>query len=421
MTRPEPRRQSFEVFLDASDLGPLKKVGILYRHEIRTDLPASFEYDEAWLHDGRAFMLDPRLELWSGEQYPPPGTGAFGIFMDSAPDRWGRVLMERRESVRALHEGRKPRSLQELDFLLGVNDLTRTGALRFRAPERGVFLDDSENPAPPFTSLRELAEVSRRIESADSESLPEYEKWLAMLMAPGTSLGGARPKANFTDEFGCLWLAKFPAQEDRNDVGAWEFLLNKLARRAGIQVPEARLEELSPRYRTYCAARFDRHGDTRRMFASAMTLLERRDGDQDSSYLDIAQFVSDHGVVNHIEEDLEQLFRRVVFNVMAGNRDDHLRNHAFIREPGGWRLSPAYDVNPVPAKSQHAIRLDESMAVPDLDTVLATCGYYRINKSKARKIRDEIQGVVSTWRTEAKNLGLPRLEVELMGTAFRNP
>ncbi len=418
MATPRPRRQAFEVFLDAKELGPLQKVGSLFRHETRTDLPAAFEYDEDWLHGDRVFMLDPRLELWTGAQYPPTGTTAFGIFMDSAPDRWGRVLMERRESVRARHEGRRARTLQEVDFLLGVNDLTRIGALRFRSMEDGSFLDASENAAPPFTTLRELADVSRRIERADSESLPEYERWLARLMAPGTSLGGARPKANFTDEDGRLWLAKFPAQEDRYDVGAWEFLVHELARRAGIQVPDARLEELSPRHRTYCAARFDRTGDSRRMFASAMTLLERRDGDKDSGYLDLAQFVSDHGIANQIEEELEQLFRRVVFNVMVGNRNDHLRNHACIREPGGWRLSPAYDVNPVPGKSEHAIRLDESSAAPNLDAVLATSGYYRMERSKAKKILAEVKGEVARWRREADNLGLPRSEIEWVGTAL---
>ncbi|HKP97457.1 MAG TPA: HipA domain-containing protein [Fibrobacteria bacterium] len=418
MATHKPRRQAFEVFLDAPELGPIQKVGTLFRHEIRTDLPASFEYDKDWLHGDRVFMLDPRLELWTGPQYPPAGATAFGIFMDSAPDRWGRVLMERRESVRALHEGRKARTLRELDFLLGVNDLTRTGALRFRDMEGGSFLDASENAAPPFANLRELADVSRRIESADSESMPEYEQWLAMLMAPGTSLGGARPKANFTDEDGRLWLAKFPAQEDRYDVGAWEFLVNQLARRAGIRVPDARLEELSARHRTYCAGRFDRIGNGRRMFASAMTLLERRDGDKESSYLDLAQFVSENGAADRIEEELEQLFRRVVFNVLVGNRDDHLRNHAFIREPSGWRLSPAYDVNPVPAKSEHALRLDESTAVPNLDTALSTSEYYRIESSRAKKIMEEVKGEVATWRTEANHLGLARSEIELVGRAF---
>lgn len=419
MVTKKSNRQAFEVFLDATELGSLQKVGTIFPHEVRTDLPAAFEYDKDWLRHDRAFMLDPRLDLYTGPQYPQTGRTAFGIFMDSAPDRWGRVLMERRESVRARHENHRARTFQEMDFLLGVNDLTRTGALRFRSSEGGGFLDASENSAPPFTSLRELAEISRRIESADSESLPEYEQWLAMLMAPGTSLGGARPKANFTGEGGRLWLAKFPANEDRYDVGAWEFLVNKLAERAGIRVPNARLEQLSARHRTYCADRFDRNGNSRRMFASAMTLLERRDGDKDSSYLDLAEFISNQGISNRIEEDLEQLFRRVVFNVLVGNRDDHLRNHGFIREPEGWRLSPAYDMNPAPTKSEHAIKLDETTTGPDLDSVLATSEYYRLEKTQAEKIMDEVKGEVTKWRTEANNLGLPRSEIELVGRAFQ--
>jgi serine/threonine-protein kinase HipA len=326
--------------------------------------------------------------------------------------------MKRRESVRARRGKRPVQAMQELDFLLGVNDLARTGALRFRAVGDEVFLDDSENAAPPFTSLRELAAISKRIEAADSESLPEYEQWLAMLMAPGTSLGGARPKANFTDEDGRLWLAKFPANEDRSDVGAWEFILHGLSKGAGIRVPEARLETLSERYRTFCANRFDRADGGRRMFASAMTLLERRDGAKDSGYLDMAEFISDQGVAEKIDEDLEQLFRRAVFNVLVGNRDDHLRNHAFIREPGGWRLSPAYDMNPAPAKSEHSIKLDETTAAPDINAVIASSGYYRMGKPKAKIILEEVKSEVATWRTQAKNLGLPRSEIELMGRAF---
>ncbi len=211
------KRHRFEVFLDSADLGGLRMVGTLYRHENRTDVPAAFEYDKAWLRSGDAFLLDPRLGLYTGEQYPPDGIPAFGIFMDSAPDRWGRVLMERREAMRARHEGRPIRALQEMDFLLGVNDRTRTGALRFKSMESGIYLDASENAAPPFARLQELAEITRRIESEDSESLPEYERWLSMLVAPGTSLGGARPKANFEDSDGRLWLAKFPSAEDRTD------------------------------------------------------------------------------------------------------------------------------------------------------------------------------------------------------------
>lgn len=336
-------REAYEVYLWAADLEIEARVGTMYRDTSRLDLPASFAYDDDWIKSGHAFMLDPRLELWAGEQHPEVDMPAFGVFMDSAPDRWGRVLLERREAAMAEREGRKMRHLHEVDFLLGVHDLTRMGALRFKKMGGDAFLDNHPHAAPPVTSLGELAHISRRIEEPGIERLPEYEKWLAMLIAPGSSLGGARPKANFTDHDGQLWFAKFPASDDRYDVGAWEYVTHVLAARAGIVVPDARIEKLSDRHSTFCVKRFDRAGGSRRMFASAMTLLERRDGQPGGSYLDLVEFIEDQGAQNCVAADLEQLFRRVVFNVLIGNRDDHLRNHGFIREATGWRLSPAYD------------------------------------------------------------------------------
>lgn len=418
MAKPKPGRQSIEVYLDAAELGAQQRVGTLYRPLARTDLPASFEYDGEWLQSGRAFMLDPRLELWTGEQHPPADTPAFGIFMDSSPDRWGRVLLERREAASASRERRSLRTLQEIDFLLGVQDLTRAGAIRFRSVQDGQFLDNSDHPVPPVASLRELAAISGRIEDPGAEKLPEYERWLAMLIAPGTSLGGARPKANFTDG-GRLWIAKFPARDDRYDMGAWEYLVHRLAGAAGVVVPESRLESLTDRYRTFCAVRFDRANGCRRMFASAMTLLERRDGDQGASYLDLAEFISDHGATKHVAEDLEQLYRRVIFNVVVGNRDDHLRNHGFIRELAGWRLSPAYDINPNPAKAEHTLTLDGASAAPNLATVLETAELYRLGRSRAKNIVDEIKTIVARWKEEAKGIHSPRDEIARMENVFQ--
>src|SRR5262245_991428 len=209
--------------------------------------------------------------------------------MDSAPDRWGRLLMERREAAEALREHRRVRTLQELDFLLGVHDLTRMGALRFRSVHGGPFLDDSHDSVPPVTNLRELADISKRIEEPGVEKLPTYEQWLAMLIAPGTSLGGSRPKVNFLERDQTLWIAKFPAREDRYDVGTWELVVHKLAKKAGLAVPESRIERLTDRYGTFCVSRFDRTGPDRRMFASATTLLERVDGDKSASYIDLAE------------------------------------------------------------------------------------------------------------------------------------
>lgn len=418
MARGKPGRQHLEVILDAPELGPQRRLGILHRPLARSGLPASFEYDPEWLASDRAFQLDPRLELWTGEQHPPAKASAFGIFLDSAPDRWGRVLLERREAAVATREHRPARTLEELDFLLGVHDETRAGALRFRSSAGGPFLDDSETPVPPVASLRELAAVSARLEEPGAEKLREYERWLALLIAPGTSLGGARPKANFTDG-GRLWIAKFPAREDRYDVGCWEALAHRLAKAAGVTVPESRLEALGGGYRTFCAVRFDRAGAGRRMFASAMTLLERRDGDPEASYLDLAEFISSHGASGRVEEDLHQLYRRVAFNVLIGNRDDHLRNHGFIREAAGWRLSPAYDLNPNPWKAEHALTLDGATAAGDPAVVLHTAELYRLKQRAAKTILEEVRVAVGRWRREAARLGCPRDEIVRMENVIR--
>lgn len=411
-------RLEYEVHLDAPELGVSQRVGSLYRHEVRTDVPAAFEYDEAWLKHGQAFALDPRLDLWRGEQHPPANAPAFGIFMDSAPDRWGRVLMERREAASAARDSRKMRTFHEIDFLLGVYDHTRMGGLRFCEPG-GPFLDNSDNAAPPVTDLKELAYICKRIEEPGVERLPEYERWLAMLIAPGTSLGGARPKANFTDVTKRLWIAKFPAKDDRYDVGGWEYLMHVLARKAGLIVPDARLEYLSDQYGTYCSARFDRTADGRRMYASAMTLLERQDGEAGASYLDLAEFISDHGAQGHIDEDLAQLFRRVLFNVLVGNRDDHLRNHGFIREPSGWRLSPAFDINPNPVKQTHALAIDSKNAEPDIRVAMEQAELYRLNTEAARHILDEVRNAIEDWRSMAQKLHLPSVEVQRMESVIQ--
>jgi serine/threonine-protein kinase HipA len=232
------------------------------------------------------------------------------------------------------------------------------------------------------------------------------------------SLGGARPKANFTDG-GRLWIAKFPARDDRYDVGAWEYLVHQLAREAKIIVPESRLESLTERHRTFCSCRFDRVKGSRRMFASAMTLLDRRDGEDGGSYLDLAQFITDNGAEGHVAEDLEQLFRRAVFNVLVGNRDDHLRNHGFIREPTGWRLSPAYDMNPNPFKAEHTLTLDGKSAAPDVATILKTAELYRLDRFKAEKLIGKLKAATAKWRELALQLGCPREETVRMQGVFQ--
>lgn len=405
---------AIEVMLDAAELRVKAKVGTLYPQGVRTDSLAPFQYEPSWLHTDHAFLLDPRLELWNGEQYPPADAPAFGIFVDSAPDHWGRALMERREAAAARRQGHEVRTLQDLDFLLGAHDLTRMGALRFRVSPNGRFLDHGANPAPPVSSLAELAHISRRIEEPGAENLPEYEGWLARLSAPATSLGGARPKANFSDKDGRLWIAKFPAHDDRHDVGRWEFVVHRLAARAGVRVPESRLEQLDGRYGTFCVARFDRVPGGRRMFTSAMTLLERHKDETGGSYLDIAEFISDQGAKGRIDQDLEQLFRRAVFNVLIGNRDDHLRNHGFTLEPSGWRLSDAFGMNVNVAKARHDLTLDGHSAEPDIGTVLQTADLYRLAAGRAKSIVNEVRRALSAWRDEAPHQGLTASELRRM-------
>ncbi len=411
----ELRREQAWVDLDAAELGPRRLVGVLSHERVRGNSALSFDYDPDWLESGSAFMLDPGLELYGGPQYP--ARGHFGIFLDSAPDRWGRVLMERREALLAERERRPVRALGDWEFLLGVHDHARLGALRFRREPDGPFVDNSELSAPPVARLRELEHSARRLEEPGAEDRSAYAEWLAVLTAPGSSLGGARPKASFTDDDDSLWLAKFPSREDRRDVGAWEFLLHELAAAAGIEVPEARLLSLSPRYRTYCSRRFDRNTSGRRMFASAMTLLERRDG-EGASYLDLAELIQDQGAPGGIDADLEQLFRRLVFNIMAGNRDDHLRNHGCLRVKGGWRLSPAFDMNPTADAVEHALAIDARHARPDVGTAIDTAELYRLARADAERIVAGIGAVVTTWEQRARALDIPKAEVALMAAAF---
>ena len=275
--------------------------------------------------------------------------------------------MQRREALAARDEERRPRTLHAWDYLLGVQDATRQGALRFRAPGSEPFLAAEALAAPPVTRLGELESVARELTGRHIDDLAQLRRWLAVLVAPGASLGGARPKANFMERDGTLWIGKFPAHGDHRDTGAWEYLAHRLGSRAGIDVPDARLVKFSD-FHTFCVRRFDRAGGKRRFYASAMTMLgrERSEG---TSYLELAQFLRLRGDPTHIDADLEQLFRRVAFNVLVGNRDDHLRNHGFLLTKNGWRLAPAFDVNPNADKAEHVLDLDEGSPHPSIDAV----------------------------------------------------
>lgn len=394
------------------------EIGTLYIDGGKGKEVVSFEYDEEWLSDlGNSFVFDPDLSLYEGRQYVPLDKPMFGVFADSCPDRWGRLLMKRREAIQAKRENRKPRRLTDVDFLLGVYDETRMGALRFAVSEDGPFVaDDKELAAPPWTTLRELEAASLAFEHDDGLD----EKWLRQLLAPGSSLGGARPKASVVAPDGSLWMAKFPSRQDDMNVGAWEMVVHDLAVLCGLHVPEAKLESFSRSGSTFLTKRFDREGGQRIHFASAMTLLGKKDGADaadGSSYLDIASFIRQYGAAP--KKDLQELWRRIVFNMAVSNTDDHLRNHGFVLSGEGWKLSPVYDVNPNADGDTLSLNVDNNSSLIDFTLALSVSKMYDVSREQAEKVLDEIKGTVeSNWKKLAQKYGLHRGEIERMMPAF---
>ncbi len=400
-----------EVWIDADFIGEILKIGTLTNNEgsIR------FNYDPNWLKHPQCFNIDPDIYQDNSVSYPDPAIGNFGIFMDSSPDRWGQTLMKRREALEAKDQNRKPKNLYAWDFLVGVQDLTRQGALRFKLEGTDIFLSDHKLSAPPLTMLKELESIAKELSNKRIDDLNALRRWLSVLVAPGASLGGARPKANFTETDGSLWIAKFPSKDDDRDIGAWEGITHQLAVAAKINVPQAKIVKLNGEHHTFCAKRFDRHEKKRVFYASAMTLLKKSES-EGSSYLDIAQCLMTGR--SSTEPNLEQLYRRVAFNVAVGNKDDHLRNHGFTLSESGWQLSPAFDINPNIDKAEHVLNIDDCDNRPNMDTVLATASMYELASSKAANIIDEVIGVVKDWRIVAKKSGVSNAEIELMASAF---
>jgi serine/threonine-protein kinase HipA len=401
-----------EVWLDADFLERVR-VGTL-SHNRGT---LRFTYEPAWLQNPQAFALDPDLSLGEGTYFPNAEAGNFRVFDDSAPDRWGQTLMKRREALADKDEGRKPRILYAWDFLLGVEDVSRQGALRYRQPNETAFLAHNTLTVPPAASLKELEIVAREITAKRIDDLTALRQWLKVLVAPGASLGGARPKASYVETDGSLWMAKFPARDDTRDVSAWEALARQLAARAGIEVAASQLRRFSGEYHTFCIQRFDRSGDRRRFYASAMAVL-RKDQSEGTSYLELAEFVQARGAKDRIASDLEQLFRRVAFNVAIGNRDDHLRNHGFLLTPTGWRLAPAFDLNPNTDRADHVLNIDESDNRPNLATVIETSEWYVGSKDRGRAIVAEVLNETRHWRRDAQALKIARADIELTAAAF---
>ena len=395
-------------------------MGLLYIDHIRGNESYAFEYSDEWMtaQKKQNYIIDPDLPIYRGRQYVPAGKKIFGIFSDTCPDRWGRKLLDRKEMINASADKRKPRKLMESDYLLGVLDEARMGAVRLSLRENGPFLSDEQDySVPPWTTLRQLEEASREYEKDDNIM---EDKWLKQLVAPGSSLGGARPKASVKAPDGSLWIAKFPSKNDDIDVSSWEMVVHDLAKMCGLNVPEAMLEKFSRYGSTFLVKRFDRSGERRIHFASAMTMLGAVDGQSDNyGYLDIAEFLKANSI--NVTEDLRELWGRIVFSMCVSNTDDHLRNHGFVLTGKGWRLSPMYDVNPSLTGDTLSLMVSENDNRMDLELALKISGLFNIKMSEAEnKLKDIANTVKDNWRPLAKKYGIKRSEQENMSPAFAN-
>ena len=396
-------------------------MGVLHSEVLRGKEVFSFENNTDWLTYKQFRALDPDLAQFSGKQYLPADKSNFGMFLDSSPDRWGRMLMRRREAINARLENRPSRTLTEADYLLGVYDGNRMGALRFKLSPDDEFMDNNKAMAtPPWTSIRDLEYASLQLEKENLKDDAEYAKWLNMLIAPGSSLGGARPKANILDNNGALWIAKFPSGHDTKDMGAWEAVTAEMARKCGIEMAESRAQKFSNRQHTFLTKRFDRINGKRIHFASAMTLLGYTDGTNSAegvSYLELAEWIGRN--CNNVSQNLEQLWRRIVFNIAVSNCDDHLRNHGFLLTPKGWTLSPAYDINPDEHGMGLKLNISEDDNSLDFELALSVAAYFGLDNATSDEIINQTKKVVSNWQQLATQYGISRSEQEDNAGAFR--
>jgi serine/threonine-protein kinase HipA len=395
-----------------------KMIGILLAQQAKGKKAFSFEYENNWIRSEQKFLLDPDIQLYGGPQYPNLKEN-FGIFLDSMPDTGGRTLMKRKAAQEALERGEKATTLYDIDFLLGVYDGSRMGALRFKTDPDGEFLDNNKTAStPPWSSIRELQNAATNFENDNNND--SIRKWLSVLMAPGSSLGGARPKANILDNDKSLWIAKFPSKTDTTDKGAWEFLAYQLAIKAGVEMAPCRIEKIMGNYHTFFTKRFDRENGERIHFASAMTMTANNEDtirNNPASYLDIAEFISNHG--SNIEANLHQLWLRIIFNIAISNTDDHLRNHGFILTAAGWILSPAYDLNPSIEKDGLALNIGTDNNALDFELAKSVGEYFRLNENQMKTIIEKVLDVTTNWKTIAKEIGISRSEQDIMTKAFK--
>ena len=396
-------------------------VGELGYESLRGSDSYSFKYDNEWLRQYGGLFLSADINNYPGQQYTQPDRDIFGCISDALPDRWGRLLLNRREQILATEEKRPIRKLSSFDYLMGINDFSRMGGFRFKEDKNGEFINCEKSlRIPPLTDIRALVAASIEIEKSEELNLLPEKKWLLQLVNPGTSLGGARPKASVMDERDNLCIAKFPSRNDDYDVGLWEHHSHLLAKEVGVVAAETNTIETGVKYHALLSKRFDRTTNGRRRhFASAMTLLGLTDGcdvKTGNGYLDIVDFILQNCC--DVEENLRQLYRRVAFNIAIGNSDDHFRNHGFLLTPRGWTLSPAYDLNPTINEYQ-ALLINSTTNHADLSVLLDSSEEYMIGKEEAKRIIDEVKAGVKQWKSIAIRLGITKREMEVFEQVYQ--
>lgn len=409
------------VFADFDWLDKPELVGELCYEKLRGSDSYAFQYDEHWLKGHAEVKLSEDINNYPGMQYTQPGQDVFGCFSDALPDRWGRTMLKRREQILASEEKRAVRSLSSFDYLMGIDDFSRMGGFRFKKELEGDFINVSASlKIPPLTELKDLLHASREIEKSEEANVLPEKKWIAQLIQPGSSLGGARPKASVLDEKGNLCIAKFPSRKDDYDAGLWEHFSHLLAQKAGIEVAQTKVLGGLGKYHTFLSRRFDRKDEAKRVhFASSMSLLGLKDGDNAQGgygYLDMVDFIL-QGCCD-VEQNLQELYRRVAFNMCIGNSDDHFRNHGFLLTQKGWTLSPAYDMNPTLNECQ-SLLVNESSNKADISVLLDSCESYLIKKEIAANIIQEVQTAVSGWESLAVQLQIPVREMTLFKDRFK--
>lgn len=409
------------VFADFDWLDKPELVGELCYEKLRGSDSYAFQYDEHWLKGHAEVKLSEDINNYPGMQYTQPGQDVFGCFSDALPDRWGRTMLKRREQILASEEKRAVRSLSSFDYLMGIDDFSRMGGFRFKKELEGEFINVSASlKIPPLTELKDLLHASREIEKSEEANVLPEKKWIAQLIQPGSSLGGARPKASVLDEKGNLCIAKFPSRKDDYDTGLWEHFSHLLAQKAGIEVAQTKVLGGLGKYHTFLSRRFDRKDEAKRVhFASSMSLLGLKDGDNAQGgygYLDMVDFIL-QGCCD-VEQNLQELYRRVAFNMCIGNSDDHFRNHGFLLTQKGWTLSPAYDMNPTLNEYQ-SLLVNESSNKADISVLLDSCESYLIKKEIAANIIQEVQTAVSGWESLAVQLQIPVREMTLFKDRFK--